>query len=173
MFCRCFQCHWSLLIQELQHFMDGCSGWSWILHLLWKHISLYVAILLCHVLKGQQFATIHFYSQFYSFFGNHMWIITSHIDINSVLSGLRQWPLFVELLEAAWTVLTPVCNVECRLWFSMPHLYYWTIPWYDLSPTHTIQEHFCVVHQGKYKQHYYIVDWPIACMFDSHRKKGE
>jgi hypothetical protein len=33
------------------------------------------------------------------------------------------------------------------------------------SNTHR-QRTFCVVHQAKYRQHYCIVDWPIASMFE-------
>ncbi len=149
-------------------------GWVlWVILNLASIVKTFFSVCCCTPLscfeRATQFATIHFYSQFYSFFGKHMWIITLHIDINSVINGHCLWSCLKQL-ELFWPA---VCIVECRWWFSMPHLYYWTIPWYDLSPTHTSEEHFCVVHQGKYRQHYYIVDSPTACMFDSHRKKGE
>jgi hypothetical protein len=86
-------------------------GWVlWVILNLASIVKTFFSVRCCTPLscfeRATQFATIHFYSQFYSFFGKHMWIITLHIDINSVISGLRQWLLFVELLEAARTVLT-------------------------------------------------------------------
>ncbi len=48
---RCFRCHWWLLIRQLQLFLEWCSGWLWLLYLVWKMFSLYVPFWVAHIFE--------------------------------------------------------------------------------------------------------------------------